>query len=111
MNPRNCLLIGFGIFLVVILVIIVISGCTQRLTTGKLKITSQPEEASVVINEQIYTTPFEIELMKKGDYTVRIYKTGYEVETVTFTINPRKTTEINVDLEELPEEQKLKEGG
>jgi len=99
-----------GIIVVLALLIIVFSSCVQKATSGKLKVISNIDQVNVILNEQNYITPFEIDEMKAGEYSLTAYKEGYKVKEIPITINIGKTTEINIELEEDPIDKEIIEG-
>ena len=66
--------------------------------SGFLSITSNPSGAKVYINGTYKgVTPIKIEL-KKGSYTVKLSKEGYNDYTKTATVSVGKTTSITISL-------------
>lgn len=110
MNSKNCFAIVIGAIVVLALLVIVFSACVQKVTSGKLKVTASINQVNVIFDDKNYTTPFERDNVKGGDYSLTAYKEGYKIKKIPITISAGKTTEINIELEEDPIDKEIIEG-
>lgn len=66
---------------------------------GSLKVTSSPMDAIVAIDGKVMgKTPLFIKEVLIGSHSVTLSKDGYKTETATTDINERKTSELNIVL-------------
>lgn len=109
MEQKSCSIV-VGIVLILAVIIVIFSNCFNRVTTGNLKVTSNPSEVNVILGEKTYVTPFSIDNIKPGEYTLHAYKSGYKVKDIPIKIESRKSTDIQIDLEVDPVDKEIIEG-
>jgi hypothetical protein len=65
--------------------LIAINGCATIMhgTTQDIEITTEPSDARLVVDDrEAYSSPAKITMKRKDDHTVKIFKEGYQGETV-----------------------------
>ncbi|HOF03348.1 MAG TPA: PEGA domain-containing protein [Atribacterota bacterium] len=71
----------------------------QRPGSGKIHVDSQPPGADVLLNDRyIGQTPLAMEILKTGEYSLRIELDGYEPWRSEVRINDGKTALVNANL-------------
>ena len=69
------------------------------LADGKLRVTTEPNGASLIIDKQfIGTTPLTTELPPFKSYALELFKEGYLKATRTLSLQPQQTTEVALSL-------------
>ena len=70
-----------------------------QLMPGRIKITSNPEGSTILLNgDNKGVTPLTISEMKAGEYKITLKKDGYEDKNISVTVNPGKTAAIDTRL-------------
>lgn len=99
------------IFLVIVVVLIIGGGAAFFLlffNKGTLKLTVNPPEALVKIDDQEYPTEITYqEKLAAGEHILNISLEGYIEYEKKIDVANLKTTEINVDLHQIPEAKKI----
>jgi len=69
---------------------------------GQLRVSSSPSGAEVYLsNRYAGRTPLSMELVRVGEYVMRIEHPGYQTWSRTIRINPNRTTTMHADLERI----------
>jgi len=101
-------------FFIITAIIIIIGGVVFFLlffNKGTLKLTVNPPEALVKIDDQEYPTKITYEQkLPAGEHILNITLSGYIEYNKKIEIGSFKTTELTIDLNKIPEAKKILEG-